>query len=163
MRAGGLAGRQASLFRMQREVERDCCRTAHRRRARAARPIVYRLDRRRQAGAGRHRGMISLFMDGNSGRAETRACSSSTLATSTWAWGASKATAAPCKLRELQQEIMIVYPGKSRPSFSNRVLAIFSQLDLQPGKVLEVRELQIALGLAAGGRMSGRACRVKRH
>lgn len=61
------------------------------------------------------------------------------------------AETAPLKLRELQQETVIVYPGTPRPSFADQVLAIFSQLGLQPGKVLEVGELQIALGLAAAG------------
>lgn len=58
---------------------------------------------------------------------------------------------APLRLRELQLETVIVYPGTPRPSFADQVLAIFSQLGLQPGKVLEVGELQIALGLAAAG------------
>jgi DNA-binding transcriptional LysR family regulator len=59
--------------------------------------------------------------------------------------------AAPLKLRELQYETVIVYPSSPRPSFADQVLAIFSQLGQQPGKVLEVGELQIALGLAAAG------------
>ena len=58
---------------------------------------------------------------------------------------------APLRLRELQAETLIVYPGTPRPSFADQVLAIFSQLGLEPGKVLEVGELQIALGLAAAG------------
>lgn len=59
--------------------------------------------------------------------------------------------AGPLRLRELQMETVIVYPGTPRPSFADQVLAIFTQLGLQPGKVLEVGELQIALGLAAAG------------
>ena len=59
--------------------------------------------------------------------------------------------AAPLKLRAFQMETLIVYPGTPRPSFADQVLAIFSQLGLAPGKVLEVGELQIALGLAAAG------------
>jgi DNA-binding transcriptional LysR family regulator len=58
---------------------------------------------------------------------------------------------APLWLRELQAQTLIVYPSTPRPSFADQVLAIFSQLGLQPGKVLEVGELQIALGLAAAG------------
>jgi DNA-binding transcriptional LysR family regulator len=58
---------------------------------------------------------------------------------------------APLRLRELQAETLIVYPSTPRPSFADQVLAIFGQLGLQPGKVLEVGELQIALGLAAAG------------
>ena len=57
----------------------------------------------------------------------------------------------PLRLRELQAETLIVYPGTPRPSFADQVLAIFSQLGLEPGKVLAVGELQIALGLAAAG------------
>jgi DNA-binding transcriptional LysR family regulator len=58
---------------------------------------------------------------------------------------------APLRLRDLQAETLIVYPKAPRPSFADQVLAIFSQHGLQPGKVLEVGELQIALGLAAAG------------
>ncbi|OBV38589.1 LysR family transcriptional regulator [Janthinobacterium psychrotolerans] len=58
---------------------------------------------------------------------------------------------APLMLRELQPETLIVYPNTPRPSFADQVLAIFSQLGLQARKVLEVGELQIALGLAAAG------------
>lgn len=59
--------------------------------------------------------------------------------------------AAPLKLRDLQLETVIVYPSTPRPSFADQVLALFNQLGLTPGKVLEVGELQIALGLAAAG------------
>jgi DNA-binding transcriptional LysR family regulator len=58
---------------------------------------------------------------------------------------------APLRLRDLQAETLIVYPKAPRPSFADQVLAIFGQHGLQPDKVLEVGELQIALGLAAAG------------
>lgn len=58
---------------------------------------------------------------------------------------------APLRLRDLQAETLIMYPKAPRPSFADQVLAIFGQHGLQPGKVLEVGELQIAIGLAAAG------------
>jgi DNA-binding transcriptional LysR family regulator len=58
---------------------------------------------------------------------------------------------APLRLRELQTETLIVYPKAPRPSFADQVLATFSEHGLKPGKVLEVGELQIAIGLAAAG------------
>lgn len=57
----------------------------------------------------------------------------------------------PLRLRELQTETLIVYPKTPRPSFADQVLATFSEHGLKPGKVLEVGELQIAIGLAAAG------------
>src|SRR5476649_617344 len=60
------------------------------------------------------------------------------------------ASDAPLRLLELQTETLIVYPKTPRPSFADQVLATFSEHGLKPGKVLEVGELQIAIGLAAG-------------
>jgi DNA-binding transcriptional LysR family regulator len=57
----------------------------------------------------------------------------------------------PLNLRDLQAETLIVYPKAPRPSFADQVMAIFGQHGLQPSKVLEVGELQIAIGLAAAG------------
>jgi len=61
------------------------------------------------------------------------------------------ASDAPLRLLELQTETLIVYPKAPRPSFADQVLATFSEHGLKPGKVLEVGELQIAIGLAAAG------------
>jgi len=55
------------------------------------------------------------------------------------------------KLRELVNEPLLVYPKAPRPSFADQVLAAFSQVNLAPDHVTEVRELQIAMGLVAAG------------
>lgn len=55
------------------------------------------------------------------------------------------------RLVDLQAETLIVYPKTPRPSFADQVLAAFSERALTPQQVLEVRELQIAIGLVAAG------------
>lgn len=57
----------------------------------------------------------------------------------------------PLKLKELVEETLIVYPKSPRPSFADQVLAAFSDRALHPDKVMEVRELQIAIGMVAAG------------
>jgi DNA-binding transcriptional LysR family regulator len=57
----------------------------------------------------------------------------------------------PLKLREVVAENLIVYPRNPRPSFADQVLAIFSDRALHPEHVMEVRELQIAIGMVAAG------------
>lgn len=59
--------------------------------------------------------------------------------------------ARPLRLRELLGENLIVYPKYPRPSFADQVLAVFSDHALQPEKIMEVRELQIAIGMVAAG------------
>ncbi|HEJ9150374.1 TPA: LysR family transcriptional regulator [Serratia marcescens] len=54
-------------------------------------------------------------------------------------------------LRALQAETLIVYPQAPRPSFADQVLAAFRDRALAPRKIMEVRELQVALGLVAAG------------
>ncbi len=54
-------------------------------------------------------------------------------------------------LRALQAETLIVYPQAPRPSFADQVLATFRDRALAPKKIMEVRELQVALGLVAAG------------
>nr|WP_156866209.1 MULTISPECIES: LysR family transcriptional regulator [Serratia] len=54
-------------------------------------------------------------------------------------------------LRALQAETLIVYPQTPRPSFADQVLATFRDRALVPRKIMEVRELQVALGLVAAG------------
>ncbi|MFI2947102.1 LysR family transcriptional regulator [Serratia nematodiphila] len=54
-------------------------------------------------------------------------------------------------LRALQAETLIVYPQTPRPSFADQVLATFRDRVLVPRKIMEVRELQVALGLVAAG------------
>jgi DNA-binding transcriptional LysR family regulator len=57
----------------------------------------------------------------------------------------------PLKLSELVQETLLVYPKTPRPSFADQVLATFKERNLVPQQVLEVRELQIAIGLVGAG------------
>ncbi|GAB3453515.1 LysR family transcriptional regulator [Massilia terrae] len=55
------------------------------------------------------------------------------------------------RLTELVHERLLVYPKAPRPSFADQVLAVFSEANLAPDQVTEVRELQIAIGLVAAG------------
>jgi DNA-binding transcriptional LysR family regulator len=54
-------------------------------------------------------------------------------------------------LRELVNETVIVFPKAPRPSFADQVLAAFHDRGLELINTLEVRELQVALGLVAAG------------
>jgi len=54
-------------------------------------------------------------------------------------------------LADLVGEALIIFPRAPRPSFADQVLAAFHDRGLKPGKLHEVRELQIALGLVAMG------------
>jgi DNA-binding transcriptional LysR family regulator len=60
-------------------------------------------------------------------------------------------TTDPVNLVDLQPECLIVYPKTPRPSFADQVLAVLSERAISPQKVMEVRELQIAIGLVAAG------------
>jgi DNA-binding transcriptional LysR family regulator len=55
------------------------------------------------------------------------------------------------KLRELTDDMLIVFPKTPRPSFADQVLSAFHDRGLEPAGVTEVRELQVALGLVAAG------------
>lgn len=55
------------------------------------------------------------------------------------------------RLVELIHESILVYPKSPRPSFADQVLAAFTNANLTPESVVEVRELQIAMGLVAAG------------
>ena len=55
------------------------------------------------------------------------------------------------RLVELIHESILVYPKAPRPSFADQVLAAFNNANLSPESVVEVRELQIAMGLVAAG------------
>ena len=57
----------------------------------------------------------------------------------------------PVRLVDLVHEPLLVYPRNPRPSFADQVLALFSDANLTPDHVVEVRELQIAMGLVAAG------------
>jgi DNA-binding transcriptional LysR family regulator len=54
-------------------------------------------------------------------------------------------------LVDLLMETLIVYPKAPRPSFADQVLGVFSDRSIMPHKIMEVRELQIAIGLVAAG------------
>ncbi|QBR03095.1 LysR family transcriptional regulator [Paraburkholderia pallida] len=54
-------------------------------------------------------------------------------------------------LRELVNETLIIYPKHPRPSYADQVLAAFHDRALEPQRIYEARELQIALGLVAAG------------
>ena len=46
---------------------------------------------------------------------------------------------------------MIIFPAQPCPSYADQVLGAFQDRGLQPARLLEVRELQAALGLVAAG------------
>lgn len=54
-------------------------------------------------------------------------------------------------LHDLINETLIIFPKAPRPSYADQVLAAFHDRSLKPARVLETRELQIALGLVAAG------------
>ncbi|MGD9712582.1 MAG: LysR family transcriptional regulator [Thermomicrobiales bacterium] len=55
----------------------------------------------------------------------------------------------PIRLEEMLAETMIVYPRPARPSYADHVLSVFHDMGLQPVELVEVRELQAAIGLVA--------------
>lgn len=58
---------------------------------------------------------------------------------------------AAVSLADLVSEPLIVYPKSPRPSYADQVLAFFRTAGLRPCSIIEVRELQTALGLVAAG------------
>jgi LysR family transcriptional regulator, benzoate and cis,cis-muconate-responsive activator of ben and cat genes len=54
-------------------------------------------------------------------------------------------------LHDLIGETLIVFPKTPRPSYADQVLAAFHDRGLEPARIHEARELQIALGLVAAG------------
>ncbi|NIE69014.1 LysR family transcriptional regulator [Burkholderia sp. Ax-1719] len=58
---------------------------------------------------------------------------------------------AELSLHDLLNETLIIFPKSPRPSYADQVLAAFHDRALKPGRVLETRELQVALGLVAAG------------
>lgn len=55
----------------------------------------------------------------------------------------------PLALADLTGQKLIVYPKEPRPSYADQVLALLQDRLVQPAEVLEVREIQTALGLVA--------------
>ena len=60
-------------------------------------------------------------------------------------------TLKPINLKDLADESLIVFPKNPRPSYADQVLNGFKERDVHPKKIIEVRELQIAIGLVAAG------------
>jgi LysR family transcriptional regulator, benzoate and cis,cis-muconate-responsive activator of ben and cat genes len=58
-------------------------------------------------------------------------------------------------LASLAGGTLIVYPSQPRPSYADQVLSLLRDNGFSPGKIVEVREVQTALGLVAA--QSGRA------
>ncbi|RTL43040.1 MAG: LysR family transcriptional regulator [Burkholderiales bacterium] len=57
----------------------------------------------------------------------------------------------PLTLREVAAHPLLVYPRTPRPSYADQVLSLLRDLALEPASVLEVQEMQTALGLVASG------------
>lgn len=57
----------------------------------------------------------------------------------------------PINLKDLENETLIVFPKNPRPSYADQVLGGFRDRNVQPRQIMEVRELQIAIGLVAAG------------
>lgn len=57
--------------------------------------------------------------------------------------------AAPIELQQIAGESLLVYPNAPRPSFADTVLSLLDDVSVRPAEVIEVRELQSALGLVA--------------
>lgn len=55
----------------------------------------------------------------------------------------------PIALQALMGQALLVYPSAPRPSFADTVLTLLHDEGVRPSAVLEVRELQSALGLVA--------------
>ena len=52
-------------------------------------------------------------------------------------------------LAKLAGNPLIVYPSRPRPSYADQVLSLLRDHGFQPGRIIEVREVQTALGLVA--------------
>ncbi|CAM3062182.1 LysR family transcriptional regulator [Paracoccus nototheniae] len=57
--------------------------------------------------------------------------------------------ATPIRLADLAGQHLIVYPKEPRPSYADQVMTLLQAEDIRPHDVLEVREIQTALGLVA--------------
>lgn len=55
----------------------------------------------------------------------------------------------PLPLSCIEGQALIVYPKEPRPSFADQVLNLIHDRGIRPAQVIEVRELQTALGLVA--------------
>ncbi|WP_051242540.1 LysR family transcriptional regulator [Azohydromonas australica] len=57
----------------------------------------------------------------------------------------------PIIISALENQDILVYPKRPRPSYADQVLSLFRDQGLQPAAVHEVQEIQTALGLVAAG------------
>jgi len=55
----------------------------------------------------------------------------------------------PIRLSVIADQRLIVYPKEPRPSYADQVLSLLQEEEIRPRDVLEVREIQTALGLVA--------------
>ncbi|MDP5308042.1 LysR family transcriptional regulator [Paracoccus spongiarum] len=55
----------------------------------------------------------------------------------------------PLPLSAIAGHKLIVYPKEPRPSYADQVLALLEDSDVRPAEVMDVREIQTALGLVA--------------
>ncbi|WP_373960452.1 LysR substrate-binding domain-containing protein [Paracoccus sp. PAMC 22219] len=55
----------------------------------------------------------------------------------------------PIRLSVIADQRLIVYPKEPRPSYADQVLSLLQEEEIRPHDVLEVREIQTALGLVA--------------
>lgn len=55
------------------------------------------------------------------------------------------------QFKDLANENLIIYPKNPRPSYADEVLNALKERNVRPKKIIEVRELQIAIGLVAAG------------
>jgi DNA-binding transcriptional LysR family regulator len=57
----------------------------------------------------------------------------------------------PLAMAALENQDLLVYPRRPRPSYADQVLALLRDHGIQPATVHEVQEIQTALGLVAAG------------
>lgn len=54
-------------------------------------------------------------------------------------------------LEDVVDQQLFLYPNHNKPNFSTQIRSVFSEHGLEPRKIREVRELQLALGFVAAG------------
>lgn len=54
-------------------------------------------------------------------------------------------------LADIVNENILLYPSTAKPNFASHILTMFSEHGLEPTKLNEIREVQLALGLVAAG------------
>ena len=57
----------------------------------------------------------------------------------------------PIHAKDMADENLIIFPKNPRPSFADQVLNGFRDRAVEPKKIIEVKDLQIAIGLVAAG------------